>query len=248
MDLATTVSLPVVRGPVPLAKSMSAIDRLSGGRLTVCVGPGSSAQDYAAVGIPFDERWKRLDESIQTLRALWNREATVFKGNFYDTEGIVLEPFPTQRSGPPIWVGSWGSKAGLQRVARLADGWLASGYNTTPELFAQGWQQLQDFLVAAGKEPSSFPNALATMWFYVAEKESDAERILNEVLAPATKRPVAELRERLPIGSTQDCAKKLAAYQKVGVQRVYLWPLADELEQIKMVMEQVVPLIGDGRK
>jgi alkanesulfonate monooxygenase SsuD/methylene tetrahydromethanopterin reductase-like flavin-dependent oxidoreductase (luciferase family) len=142
-------------------------------------------------------------------------------------------------------VGSWGSKAGLQRVARLADGWLASGYNATPELFAKGWQQLQEFLVTAGKEPVSFPNAIATMWLYVTDKESDSERMLNEVLAPALNRPVAELRERLPIGSAQNCAEKLVAYQKVGVQRVYIWPLANELEQIEIFMRQVVPLI-DG--
>jgi len=245
MDLATTVSLPVVRGPVPLAKSLGAIDHLSGGRLIACVGPGSSARDYAVVGIPFEERWKRLDEAIQTLRALWNREGVFFRGSFYNTEGISLEPFPFQKSGPPIWVGSWGSKAGLRRVAHLADGWLASAYNTTPELFAKGWQQLQEFLITAGKDPSSFPNAIATMWLYITDQEKDAERMLNEVLAPALKRPIAELRQRLPIGSAQECAEKLAAYHNAGVQRVYLWPIADELEQIKIFMGQVAPLI-DG--
>ena len=175
MDLATTVSLPNIRGPVPLAKTLGAIDRLSGGRLIACVGPGSSARDYAAVGIPFDERWKRLEESIQTLRALLNQEGGVFKGNFYDTEGINLEPFPIQKSGPPIWLGSWGSAIGLSRVARLADGWLASGYNITPDLFAKGWQQLQELLLKAGKDPLSFPKAIASMWLYITE----GERILN---------------------------------------------------------------------
>ena len=140
-------------------------------------------------------------------------------------------------------MGSWGSEAGLRRVARLADGWLASGYNTTPELFAKAWRQLQEFLVAASKDASSFPNAIATMWMYITDNERDADRILNEVLAPVLNRPVPELRERLPIGSALNCAEKLAAYQNVGAQRVYLWPLADELEQIKIFMEQVAPLI-----
>jgi len=248
MDLATTVSLPIVRGPVALAKSLGAIDRLSGGRLIACIGPGSSARDYAAVGIAFDERWKRFDEAVQALRALWNRDGVVFKGNFYSTEGILLEPFPAQKSGPPIWVGSWGSKVGLQRVARLADGWLASGYNTTPDLFAKGWGQLHELLIAEGKDSSSFPNAIASMWLYITEDEPDSERMLNEVLAPTLNRPVTELRERLPIGSAKDCAKKLAAYQQVGVQRVYLWPLADELEQIKIFMKYVVPLTDEEVK
>ena len=136
MALATTVTLPVVRGPVALAKSLAAIDLLSGGRLVVGVGPGSSARDYAAVGIPFEERWKRLEEAVRAMRAFWLRKDSSFKGEFYSTEGIVLEPYPAQQPGPPIWIGSWGSEAGLRRTARLGDGWLASAYNTTPEEFA----------------------------------------------------------------------------------------------------------------
>jgi alkanesulfonate monooxygenase SsuD/methylene tetrahydromethanopterin reductase-like flavin-dependent oxidoreductase (luciferase family) len=136
MTLATTVSLPVIRGPVPLAKTLGAIDRLSNGRLVVAVGPGSSQQDFDALGLRFDERWARLDESVGALRALWRAGAPPFVGRFYSTEGISLEPRPARDDGPPIWIGSWGSKAGLGRTARLADGWLASAYNTTPELFA----------------------------------------------------------------------------------------------------------------
>ena len=70
MYLATTVALPVVRGPVALAKSLAAIDLLSNGRLVVGVGPGSSARDHAAAGVPFEERWKRLDEAVRAVRAL----------------------------------------------------------------------------------------------------------------------------------------------------------------------------------
>jgi alkanesulfonate monooxygenase SsuD/methylene tetrahydromethanopterin reductase-like flavin-dependent oxidoreductase (luciferase family) len=95
MALATTVALPIVRGPVALAKSLAAIDLLSGGRLVVGMGPGSSARDYAAVGISFEERWKRLEEAVLAMRALWLREGSPFKGEFYSTEGVVLEPHTT---------------------------------------------------------------------------------------------------------------------------------------------------------
>src|SRR6266540_5650908 len=122
MTLATTVAVPTVRGPAPLAKTLAAIDLLSGGRLVVGVGPGSSSRDYAAVGVPFEERWKRLDEAVTALRALWH--GTPFTGQFYATEGQALEPRPAQHPGPPIWIGSWGSEAGLRRAAHLGDGWL----------------------------------------------------------------------------------------------------------------------------
>ena len=70
MELATTVSLPVLRGPVALAKALVALDVLSEGRLVAGVGPGSSERDYRLLGIPFEERWKRLDEAIGVLRPL----------------------------------------------------------------------------------------------------------------------------------------------------------------------------------
>src|SRR5215212_4617435 len=72
MALATTVSLAVVRGPVPLAKTLVAIDILSQGRLVVGLGPGSSERDYRVLGIPFEERWKRFDEALALLRAVLN--------------------------------------------------------------------------------------------------------------------------------------------------------------------------------
>jgi probable F420-dependent oxidoreductase len=243
MALATTVALPVVRGPVALAKSLAAIDLLSGGRLVVGVGPGSSARDYAAVGIPFEERWKRLDEAVQALRALWLGEGTPYRGEFYSTEGVTLEPRPAQRSGPPIWIGSWGSEAGLRRVARLGDGWLASAYNTTPVTFAAAWGKLADQLEVFGKDPNRFPNAIATMFFCVTEDSATSERIVRDVLTPTLKRPEQELRERLLVGPAEDCAQKLAAYRAAGAQRIFLWPVEDELRQLATFQERVAPLV-----
>src|SRR3954466_2096663 len=70
MTLATTVALVVVRGPVPLAKALTAIDVLSGGRVVAGVGPGSSPLDYEAVGIPLEERWPRFEQATAELRRL----------------------------------------------------------------------------------------------------------------------------------------------------------------------------------
>ncbi len=239
MALATTVTLPVVRGPVALAKSLAAIDLLSGGRLVVGVGPGSSAQDYAAVGIPFEERWKRLEEAVRAMRAFWLREGSPFKGEFYSTEGVVLEPYPAQQPSPPIWIGSWGSEAGLRRTARLGDGWLASAYNITPEEFASARGRLIEHLHAAGKAANRFPNAIATMFFFVTEERAAAERIVREVLSPTLNRPEEELRQRLLVGPAEECAEKLAAYRAAGVQRIFLWPVENELRQLAVFQERV---------
>ena len=249
MDLMTTVALPVVRNPVPLAKGLAAIDILSDGRLVAGVGPGSSARDYAAVGIPFEQRWKRLDEAVRALRTLWGTESPPVDDEFYSTEGVVLEPRPARR--PPIWIGSWGSEAGLRRVARLGDGWLASAYNTTPEAFAAARGRLGEHLRAAGGDPDLFPNAIATMFFHVTEDRATAERIVGDVLSPMLGRPEAELRRRLLVGPAEECAEKVLAFREAGAGRLLLWPVEDELRQLAAFREKVVPAVGEpggGRK
>ena len=243
MTLATTVSLPVVRGPVPLAKSLAAIDRLAGGRLIVAVGPGSSEKDYECVDIDFAERWARLDESIGALRALWRADGPPFEGRFYSTRGVSLDPHPASRGGPPIWVGSWGSDAGLRRTARLADGWLASAYNTTPTAFGEAWARLQELLPAHGKDPDSFPNALATMWFHITDSRAEADRVMQERLVPTIHRPEEDLRSRLPVGPAETFAEKLSEFARAGVQRVYVWPVVDEAHQIERFWDEVRPAV-----
>jgi probable F420-dependent oxidoreductase len=243
MTLATTIALAVVRGPVPLAKSLAAIDLLSGGRLVVGVGPGSYRPDYEAAGLDWDERWPRFDEAIQALRALWRPDGQPFEGRFSSTRGTRLEPLPARPGGPPIWVGSWGSDAGLRRVARLGDGWLASAYNTTPEGFARAWASLRDRLAEHGKDPSSFPNALATMMFRIEEDPAAARRVLEAWVAPTLGRDPDELDERLLVGPAERCAERLTAYAEAGVDLVFLWPVGEPIEQLERFGERVAPLL-----
>jgi alkanesulfonate monooxygenase SsuD/methylene tetrahydromethanopterin reductase-like flavin-dependent oxidoreductase (luciferase family) len=219
MDLATTIALVSLRGPVTLAKTLAALDLLSGGRVMAGVGPGSSERDYEAVGIPYDDRWARFENSVVELRALLGDDSP-------------LEPRPHRRV--PIWIGSWGSPAGLRRVARLADGWLASAYNTTPEAFA----------AARATLPDGLSNAVVTMWTWITEDSRDAERVLREVLAPLLKREPDALRHQLCIGPAERCAELLARYAEAGCQRVHVWPLGDDARQIELAASRVLPAVN----
>src|SRR5882724_3511423 len=134
MKLVTTLALASLRGPVPLAKALSALDILSGGRVIAGVGPGSSRADYEAVGVPFEQRWQRFDEALQLIKAML-QPATAGSGASDGAPAQSLLPPPRQSRGIPVWIGSWGSRPGMRRVARAGDGWLASAYNTTPEAF-----------------------------------------------------------------------------------------------------------------
>src|SRR5262245_57670094 len=241
MTLATTVSLPVIRGPAQLAKTLAALDLLSDGRLVAGLGPGSSAADYEAAGVPFGERWPRFDESITALRSLLGGdEAAVAR--HYPTNGVDLRPQP--RRLLPLWVASWGSPAGLRRVARLGDGWLASAYNTTPEGFVAARKLLGDELGRRRRSAGDFPHALVTMWTWITDKRADAERVLTGMVGPLVGRDPAELRGRVCVGPAHECAELLSRYARAGCQRVHFWPVDDERRQIELIAGEVMPRIS----
>ena len=82
------------------------------------------------------------------------------------------------------------------------------------------------------------------MFFYVTEERTTAEQIIREILGPMLNRPEEDLRERLLVGSAEACAEKLKAYQGAGVQRIFLWPVRDELRQLETFKERVAPSVG----
>ncbi len=248
MGLATTVCLPAVRGPAQTAKAFAALDLLSGGRFAAGVGPGSSERDHVAGGVPVEDRSARFEEAVRALRVLLGRDAGPFQGRYHSTEGVLLEPPPTP-GGPPIWLASWGGPRGLRRAAALGDGWLASGYNTTPGRFAASWVQVREHVAARGGDADGFANGIATLWCRVTDDAAEAERVLADVLSPLIGRSVEELRAlSLPIGPPEICAERLYAFAQAGAQRALIWPLGDGLRQLERVAERVVPLLDDAQR
>ena len=161
-----------------------------------------------------------------------------FQGRFYACNG-PLEPLGSPPNGPPLWVASWGSDAGLRRAIRLGDGWLASAYNITPTQFAASWKRVQLLLEARGREAQEFSNGLATMWFHIDDRRADD--VLVERLAPTVQRPVEQLRERLAFGSAGSVLDRLGAFRDAGVQRLFVWPVDDEIDQLQRFSEDVMP-------
>jgi alkanesulfonate monooxygenase SsuD/methylene tetrahydromethanopterin reductase-like flavin-dependent oxidoreductase (luciferase family) len=244
LALATTIALAPLRGPVALAKALAAIDLLSEGRLVAGLGPGSSERDYAILGIPFEERWQRFEESVVLLRALLKGEPAPEGLRHYPvTPDVELLPRPWRDNGVPLWIGSWGSKAGLARVARVGDGWLASAYNTTPEGFAAAREGLSRALEERGRDAHGFPNALSTMWTWVSEDRAEGDRVLAEVLCPILRRDPEELRSQVCVGPPDHCAELLSRYAEAGCERVYLWPLGDERRQLELMAGEVAPRV-----
>ena len=120
--LAIGVVVLPQRHPVLLAKQLSSLDILTGGRLTVGVGAGYVEEELAAFGVPLTERGARTDDYLAAMRAIWRGE-TSYEGRFVSYAGVAQWPPPVQRPHPPIVVGGH-SPAALNRAARQGNGWF----------------------------------------------------------------------------------------------------------------------------
>jgi len=124
--LGTSVVVLPYRSPLPVAKLLASVDVLSGGRLIVGVAVGWLEREFAALNVPFRERGPRTDEAIELFRAVWTDDDPKVTTRNHQLAGVKASPMPLQKPRPPILVGG-GSDAALRRVARLGDGWHASG-------------------------------------------------------------------------------------------------------------------------
>jgi probable F420-dependent oxidoreductase len=110
------------RQPVLLAKQLSTLDYLSGGRLTVGVGAGWVEPELNALGVSLASRAARLDEHLAAMRALWAEDVPSFTGEYVSFDGVMQRPLPVQRPHPPVVVGGH-VPAALRRAVRHGNGW-----------------------------------------------------------------------------------------------------------------------------
>lgn len=110
--------------PAVLAKQLTTLDIVSGGRLDAGLGIGWAKEEYAAAGATYAKRGRRAEEFLRALHALWTEDVVDFHGDFYEVPAAHMEPKPLQRPHPPMILGG-GSEAALRRAGRLTQGWMS---------------------------------------------------------------------------------------------------------------------------
>ena len=147
--LATGICLVPEHNPVVLAKEVASLDRLSGGRFALGVGIGWSADEFAALGIPFERRAQRTREYIEVMRRLWSDDATSFHGEFVNFNAAKSFPKPVRGGKLPIIFGGESAPA-LKRSADVGNGWY--GFNVGPDDAAPLADKLRAMLKANGRD------------------------------------------------------------------------------------------------
>jgi probable F420-dependent oxidoreductase len=151
LRLGTAMLLLPQRNPVYVAKEVSSLDWLSGGRVDLGIGVGWLKEEFDAVGVPWERRGVRTDEYIEVLRTLWCDDTSSFTGETFQLPECEMYPKPTQRPYPPLHIGGE-TDAALRRAARTGRGWHT--FNRSPEELAAGLRKLDEFLDMEGRSRS----------------------------------------------------------------------------------------------
>jgi len=156
--LGTGICLVPERNPVVTAKEIASLDKLSGGRFDFGVGVGWLAEEFTAVGVPWERRAERTREYLKAMKLLWTEEEPEFKGEFCSFPKVRMYPKPVQKPHPPIIFGGESTPA-LKRVAEVGDGWF--GVNVTVEDAQAKIARIRQYAQAAGRDSGKFHFAVS---------------------------------------------------------------------------------------
>jgi F420-dependent oxidoreductase-like protein len=155
------VTANTFRHPALLAKMVTTLDIVSGGRIDLGLGAGWFEEEHRQYGItlpPLGERLQRLEEACRVLEALWTQPRATLDGKFYQLREAIHEPKPVQKPHPPLVIGTKGERVGLRIAARHAQVWNMA--NGTPEEFRTKSALLDQYCKEIGRDPAEIERSM----------------------------------------------------------------------------------------
>ena len=218
-DLQLLVTGVTYRHPGLLAKTVSTLDVLSGGRAVLGIGAAWYEREHLGLGVPFPpvaERFERLEETLQIVRQMWSGDDGPFEGRHYRLAETINSPQPLRR--PPVMIGGDGEKKTLRLVAKYAD---ACNLFASPD---------------RGR-PEQVEAKLAVLREHCAREGTDYDAIRKTVLYGGPLEPGGDGGEAF--------AERMAGYAALGVSQVHVGPGdRDPVRFVENLGEHVIPLLG----
>ena len=235
--LGCAVYVTPLHSPVHLAKSLSTLDQLSGGRLEVGVGAGGKQRAFAAFDVDPATYIARFTEGVALMKACWTEPTITFDGRFWQLHGAVMEPKPIQKPFPPLWFGG-GHPNALRRAVRFGGGFFGAGSSTTAQ-FRDQVRELRTILTDEGRDGAEFPVA-KRVYIHVDEDAERARRLVSQNLAQVYADIAADFTAVAVFGSPTTCIEGVREVIDAGAELVLFTPLHDEAVQMERLAAEVV--------
>jgi F420-dependent oxidoreductase-like protein len=239
IEFGPLVSPVSFRHPTMTARIASAIDDLSGGRLTLGMGAGWQEREHNNYGwdlLDIKPRFQRFEEGLEVVTRLLNSDQPVnFEGQYYHLKDAILLPRPQRPGGPPILIGGNGEKRTLPLVARFASEWNAV-FVPAPKLTELN-QLLDQLLTQQGRKPQDVRRSMMTGVIY-GKDEAD----LQSKLSKRGNSTAEQLRERgMVVGTGSEIFEQLGKLSEAGLQRIMLqWLDLDDLDGLEHMAKQIL--------
>lgn len=241
MRLGCVVFVSTLHSPVDLAKSLSTLDQLSGGRIDVGVGTGGKQRPFAAFGVDPQRYVARFTEGIALMKALWTQPRVTFDGEFWQLRDAAMEPKPAQKPHPPIWFGG-SSEPAVRRAVRLGNGFFGAG-STPTAAFAEQVRIARAALAEAGRPTGSFPIA-KRVYIALDDDATRARARINAELERLYGRRVEAIEAAAIAGTPSDCASELREVAAAGAELILFTAMYDQAEHAERLAAEVIPQLG----
>jgi probable F420-dependent oxidoreductase len=247
--LGTLVLCAPFRHPALLARVVSSIDLLSGGRLDLGLGAGWLEEEFDAFGFPFGsvgERFAALEESLEVMQLLFRGEPVAYEGSNVTLRDAVLAPAPERP--PPMWVGGKGGPRLLRLAARFADGWNTV-WRVSPEGYADKVADVRAACDAVERDPAGFGLSIG-LYSLIGEDEEAAMAAFERGRAAAPGDAMAaddyrSWRADTLSGTPEQILERVAAFESLGVRELIVSPWVlpfaiHEPDQVELFAERVI--------
>jgi alkanesulfonate monooxygenase SsuD/methylene tetrahydromethanopterin reductase-like flavin-dependent oxidoreductase (luciferase family) len=244
LRLGVGVLVSSLHDPLQLASAVTAVDRLSHGRLDVGVAPGGGFRQFSAFGVDKATYISSFTEGLELMKAAWSDEPRLtFDGRFRQVNDLPIQPKPVQRPHPPIWFGGEAPKA-LARAVRHGDAFLGAGSSSTAN-FAEAVNTVRRELAEQGKDPAQFSIGKRVYLMIDDDPARARDRVLAGLHRIYGAMPGVDA---VPVsGTPDDVAGGLAEVIDAGAEMLLLNPVGDDVaqdrEQMERLAAEVIPLL-----
>jgi alkanesulfonate monooxygenase SsuD/methylene tetrahydromethanopterin reductase-like flavin-dependent oxidoreductase (luciferase family) len=243
--LTPLVLANLYRPPALLAKMVSTLDVISGGRFELGIGAGGDKNDHLASGYPFPPtsvRVEMLEEAVELIKKLWTEPEVNFEGRYYTPKGAAINPKPAQAPHPPVLIGGHGETYLLRAVARHAD-ICNIGFEMSIDEHRAKLRFLEKHCQDVGRDPSKIEVTHNTR-ILIAENSLEFEKLAAHHAASSqmSLRDYKASLSKAIAGTPEQCAEQIQRYLDNGITYFFLlFPDPIQSECLELFAREVMP-------